>query len=99
MFLPGRGTIKPKGGDSMKYEELFQLATETSKDVLQKNKEYIQGEIKRMFGSDEGGTKISLQDGLSNAVALSLILVPEISAVVTAKMLVQLGLIDVEDAE
>ena len=99
MFSPGCGTIKPKGGDSIKYDELLQMATKTSRDVIEKNKEVINDEVKRMLGSKDDGEKISLQDALSKAMVLSLVLVPEISAVVTAKMLVQLGLIDVEDAE
>ena len=91
--------INLKGGGVMKYDELVQLATNTSREVVEKNKEIINEEIKNFFSSNENGATLSLYDALSKAMVLSLVLVPEISAVVTAKMLVQLGLVEVEDAE
>ena len=83
----------------MKKAELFEMAAETCRDILKRNTDVTSERIHNMFYSENGGTNISFNDAIGKATALSLTLVPEISAAVTAELLVRLGLVKLEDTE
>ena len=52
-----------------------------------------------MFSSSEEDTAISLVDAVGRAVALTITLAPDLSAAITAQMLIDLGLVEIEDDE
>ena len=91
--------MKPKGGDFMKQIELSHLASKVSKDILEKNRDQIAERIKSALKANEKDSKLSQSDAIAAAMVISLTLVPELSAAITARMLVELGLVDLEEAE
>ena len=84
----------------MKKDELYQLATDTCYEVIEKNKdtidERIHSSLKRF--SDENGN-VSAHNAAAALSTVNTTLCPEISAIVTAKLLVKLGLVVLEDDE
>lgn len=83
----------------MKKAELFEMAAKTCADVQRRNSELTNEKIRKLFVNEDEDSKISLDEAISKAMVLSLTLVPEISAAVTAELLVRLGLVELEDAE
>ena len=83
----------------MKEHELMQLVSRVSKDVLGKNMDQIAERIKSSLKASEKDSKLSTNDAIAAAMVVSLTLVPELSAAITAKILVELGLVNLEDAE
>lgn len=83
----------------MKQSELSHLAAKVSKDILDKNKDHVADRIKSALKASEKDTRISQSDAIAAAMVISLTLVPELSAAITARMLVELGLVDLEEAE
>ena len=84
----------------MKKAELYKLATETSSEVIEKNMDEINRRTRLVIDkvSNEDG-KVSAHDAATALAGLNIALCPELSAVITAKMLVKLGLIVLEDDE
>ena len=82
----------------MKKDELYEMANEICREVLEKNKDVIGERISSALShnSDSDG-KIAAHDAAGALSAVSLTLGPELSAVITAKMLVKLGLVTLED--
>jgi len=78
-------------------EDLYKLASETSRKVVENNLDLIREQI-RSATHNEDGSAVSLKDLASVVAALSITLAPDISAAVTASMLVELGLVSLEDA-
>lgn len=83
----------------MKKSELFQKAAQISIDVLQRNQDLIDERVNKTFSSSEEDTAISLVDAVGRAVALTITLAPDLSAAITAQMLIDLGLVEIEDDE
>lgn len=83
----------------MKKSELFEMASAACLDVLKRNQDLTNQRVKEMFSGGDENKKLSLDEAISKATALSLILAPEISAAVTAELLVRLGVVEIEDAE
>ncbi|MBE6943833.1 MAG: hypothetical protein E7453_06185 [Ruminococcaceae bacterium] len=81
----------------MTKEDLYKLASETSRKVVENNLDLIREQI-RSATHNEDGSAVSLKDLASVVAALSITLAPDISAAVTASMLVELGLVSLEDA-
>lgn len=80
----------------MTKDELYQMAAETSRKVVEANMELIQEQIHNMT-HNEDGSKLPLKDIPSVLAALSVTIAPDISAAVTAQMLVDLGLVTLEN--
>ena len=81
----------------MTKEDLYKLASETSRKVVENNLDLVREQI-RSATHNEDGSAVSLKDLASVVAALSITLAPDISAAVTASMLVELGLVSLEDA-
>lgn len=80
----------------MTKDELYQMAAETSRKVVEANRDLIDAQIHDMLHNDDG-SKLPLKDIPSVLAALSVTIAPDISAAVTAQMLVDLGLVTLED--
>ena len=83
----------------MNRNELTELTSKISRDVLDKNKDQIAERIRNALHAKSKDDRISPNDALVAAIGISLTLVPEISAAITARMLIELGLVEVEDTE
>ncbi len=81
----------------MTKDQLFQMAAQTSRKVVERNMDLINEQIRDM-SHKEDGSKISLQELPSVLAALTITIAPDISAAVTAQMLVDLGLVTLDDA-
>lgn len=82
----------------MTKDEMLQVARTACFDVLDRNRDLIDERVKEAFCRKGSDNKILLTDALSSATGLCLSFIPELSAVVTAEMLVALGLVSLEDA-
>ena len=82
----------------MTKDELYNMAARISHDVVEKNNDLINSQIDAMM-TREDGSRLSITDAVAAAAAMSITLAPDISAAVTARMLVELGLVSLEDAE
>lgn len=82
----------------MKKDELYDMANEICREVIEKNKHVIEERLTSALSrnTDSNG-KISAHDAAGALSVVSLTLGPELSAVITAKMLVKLGLVTLED--
>lgn len=84
----------------MKKDELYKLATDTCYEVLEKNKDVIDERIRSSLQRcSDGNGKVSAHDAAAALSTVNTTLCPEISAIVTAKLLVKLGLVVLEDGE
>lgn len=83
----------------MLKSELDKIIDAATSKVLEKNKENIDTQIRRMFKSDSEDGKISTMDAVVRSTALCLTLLPNLSAAITARMLIDLGLVTLEDYE
>lgn len=83
----------------MKKAELFELAATTCFDVTKRNSDLTNQAVHELFSKGDEGAKLSIDEAIAKATVLSLTLVPEISAAVTAELLVRLGLVELEDTE
>jgi len=83
----------------MTKQELVRLAEKVSHEVIAANMDTINERIHAIFDADEESTTLPLTEAIARGTALSLTLAPEISAAVTAKMLISLGLVEIEDSE
>lgn len=83
----------------MKKSELNKIIDEATKKVMEKNKEYIEERISHMFKTDSEDGKINVMDAVVRSTALSVTLIPDLAAAITAHMLVDLGLVNLEDDE
>ena len=81
----------------MKEAELNKIIEEVAKEVMEKNKGAIDEDIRRMFKTDSEDGKIDAMDAVVRSTALCLTLLPSLSAAITARMLVSLGLVTLED--
>ena len=82
----------------MTKDELYNMAARISRDVVEKNKDLINSQINAMM-TREDGSRLSVTEAVAAVGAMSITLAPDISAAVTARMLVELGLVSLEDAE
>ena len=82
----------------MTKDELYNMAARISRDVVEKNKDLINSQLNAMM-THEDGSRLSITEAVAAVGALSVTLAPDISAAVTARMLVELGLVSLEDAE
>ena len=80
----------------MTKDELYQMAFNISREVVEKNKDLINSQINAMM-TREDGSRLSITEAVASVGALSITLAPDISAAVTARMLIDLGLVSVED--
>lgn len=83
----------------MTKAELNHIATNACKDVLTRNQELIRERIKNSLAEHSHNNMISANDAATAAMGLSLTLIPELSAVVTAQIIADLGLIQIDNAE
>lgn len=81
----------------MLKSELNEIIDAATSKVLEKNKENIESDIRRMFKSDSEDEKISAIDAAIRGTALCLTLLPSLSAAITARLLIDLGLVTLED--
>ena len=80
----------------MTRTELYKMAEETSRKVVEENMESIMKHIHSVT-HNEDGSKLPLKDFPSAVAALSITVAPDISAAVTARMLVDLGLVTLDN--
>lgn len=83
----------------MKKSELYEMASAITIDVLKRNKDLTNERVREMFIRPEEDERLSINDTIGRAIVLALTLAPEISAAITAAMLVELGLVTLEDDE
>lgn len=83
----------------MKKSELDNLAAKTALEVIKNNQERINKSIRESFEECSHNSKISATDAVVASTALCVTLTPELSAEITATMLVKLGLVVLEDGE
>lgn len=81
----------------MTKNELAKLAQDTARNVLSQNADTLAKEISQRFNANAEDSRIELHDALGRIVNLMLGVIPEISATVTAQMLVDLDLVSLDD--
>ena len=82
----------------MTKDELYNMAARISREVVEKNKDLINSQLNAMM-THEDSLRLSITEAVAAVGALSVTLAPDISAAVTARTLVELGLVSLEDAE
>ena len=83
----------------MTKAELNKVVSDAVSEVMKKNADVIQNQIRSAFVSKEENGQISAMDAATCGTALCLSLLPGISAAVTARILVDLGLVPLEGDE
>lgn len=81
----------------MTKNELNAMAIDTAHLVIANNLGNISKEVEARFNASEEDRRIELHDALGRIVNLMLDVIPEISASVTAQMLVNLNLVSLDD--
>lgn len=83
----------------MKKDELFQMASSISHEVTKRNQDLINERVRDMFVRPDEDGMLNINEVIGRAIVLTLNLAPEIAAATTAQMLVELGLVTLEDDE
>lgn len=83
----------------MKKDELSEIIDSVTRQVIEKNKANIEQQVRHAYKADTEDGKIGVMDAVIRSTGLCLTLLPSLSAAITARMLVTLGLIDLEDDE
>lgn len=83
----------------MTQNELIDLATTVCLRILDENKDLVRKRIMETFSASDDKSPISLEDAMMRSTALALTLAPELSARVTAQLLIDLGIIQVDNCD
>ena len=83
----------------MKKSELTKMISATIDDVMKKNKDIITEEVRDAFKTGDDGGHIPLEEAIAHSTSLCLSLAPKLSVAITARLLVNLGLVTLEDDE
>lgn len=80
----------------MTRDELYQMASKVSQEVISANQDTIDTTVKEMFAPYSGKSGLTLPEAIAAATVVATRMAPEISANITARMLIDLGLVSVE---
>lgn len=83
----------------MTRTELNSLIDEAVKETLELNREAIDEHIRETFNADKENSHMLIGGAIAKSTSLSLTLVPSLSGAITARLLVKLGLVSLEDDE
>lgn len=83
----------------MKKSELEHMISGICHDVLLKNQDMVNSRVKAVFQAKDGNSTISTNQAIGSATALCLTLGTELSAAITGRILVDLGLVALESEE
>lgn len=83
----------------MKKSEFNCLIDKIYRDVLSEKQDLIKNRVSEIFQPKDGNSIISTNQAIASATALSLTLATELSATITKRMLVELGLVALETEE
>lgn len=81
----------------MTKDELYRMASNVSREVIAANQDMIDTTVKEMFKPYDGRASLSPSEAFAAAAVVATRTAPEISAAITARMLIDLGLVAVED--
>lgn len=82
----------------MNKSELTKLASDVAHDVLKIKVDYINNQVSSAIKDVSTNGIVSNSDAIVALTSLCMTMTPELSAAVTAEMLVRLGLVTVEDS-
>lgn len=83
----------------MKKSDLEKMVSSICRDVMMKNQDMINNRVREVFKSEDGNSTISTNQAIGSATALCLTLGKELSAAITGRILVDLGLVALEAEE
>ena len=81
----------------MTRSELDRIALQTALDVIKKNESRVKKSILESFQDCGDGTTVTAHQAVVASTATCFTLIPEMSAEITAQLLVNLGLVAPED--
>lgn len=82
----------------MNKAKLYEMASDISMQVVAENQSELLDQVKALTTKADGG-KLSISEMLNAAVAASMTIAPDISAKVTVRLLLELGLISAEETD